>query len=407
VRRVAITGAVLASLLTTAFVLAPAAGADLLVAPQLFIRADGASAWQPLASTLQTGSVGGYDVGVRLQTTSADFNRQAFEVDVVGHPGTSVPSAWSGVAPFTPECDITAGNSGSIQEIATVPFIGNGTYTLGVSIYTEDQHDAFPPTSPQTCSGGPATTGMLTYDAATVPSITGTPLVPRTTREAHGFTGLTFTAPSGNTTDEWRCALNPVRRPDGAVTGAAVLAGFGNQAVHRPVKVPELQAFSRPGKWACSTRAASGDSTFGRDYTPWATTPTVTVKGQYQWNVNGTTIFSAGHGRVRVRVRALRALDQAVARHKLAFVLYRSSCRSGRIVNTRALGLRARIDAHGDATYVFRAPSALGFYVAKVTYPGSSLVLRGASPDPIEFQSTFDPSFGHTFAFTGAYAPCG
>jgi hypothetical protein len=398
---------VIASLLTAAAVLAPAAGADVLVAPQLFIRAAGTSAWQPLATTLQTASVGGYEIGAKLQTTGADFNRQAFEVDVVGHPGTSVPSAWSGVAPFTPECDITAGDPGSIQELATVPFIGNGTYTLAVSIYTEDQHDGFPPSSPQTCTGGPASTATLTYDAATVPSITGTPLIPRTTRRVHGFTGLTFTVPSGNTTNAWRCALNPVRRPDGAVTGASVRAGFGNQAVHGPVKVPELQAFSRPGKWACSTRAASGDSTFGVDYTPWAITPTVVVKGQYQWNATGTTIFSAGHGRVRVRVRALSALKHAVARHKLAFVLYRSSCRSRRIVNTRVLGLRARIDAHGDATYVFRPPSALGFYVAKLTYPGSSLVLRGASPDPIEFQSAFDPAFGQTFAFTGAYAPCG
>jgi hypothetical protein len=390
---------------------APAARADTLVAPQVFVRASGASAnaWQPLTSSFTTSSVAAYDIGVKLQTTSAPFDRQAIEVDLLAHPGAKLPDSYAGVEPYLPECDITAGDPGSIQQVSgQLVFIGDGTYALRVSVYTEDQHDAFPPTSPQTCNGGPATTVTFSYDATTAPSIVGSPLVPRTTRRAGGFAGLSFTVPAGNTGNAWRCALNPTRRADGAVTGSAVSAGSSNQGAHGVVTVPEATAFSRPGRWACSTRAVAGDATFGFAYTAWAATPTVTVKGQYEWDPNTATLADLSHGRVRVNVSPVNGLGPVIAHSPLKFVLYRSSCSRRRIVNRRVLALTVRLNGRGRASYSFRAPTTPSFYIAQLVYGGSPFVLRGPDPNGIDFEASFDSFSRHTvFGFTGAYAPCG
>ncbi len=275
-------------------------------------------------------------------------------------------------------------------------------------MYTEDQHDAFPPTSPQTCNGGPATTVTFTYDATTAPSIVGSPLVPRTTRRAAGFAGLRFTVPTGNTGNAWRCALNPILRADGAVTGSAVTADSGNQGARGVVTVPETDAFSRPGRWACSTRAVAGDATFGVAYTPWATTPTVTVMGQYEWNPNTATLADLSRGRVRVNVSPVNGLGPAIAHSSLKLVLYRSSCSRRRIVNRRVLALTARLNGRGRASYTFRAPATPAFYIGQLVYGGSPFVLRGPDPNGIDFEASLDSFSRRTvFGFTGAYAPCG
>src|ERR1700759_561376 len=138
-------------------VVAASAGADTVTAPQVSMRlvdpsnaTVGQTPWQPLSAAVS--SMGPYDIGVALQSTTAEYNRQAVQIDIASQPGGPVPSEWSTTFdPYLPYCETLAGTPGTIQPTgAQVYYHGNGTYVLTVSMYTDAQHNAFPG---NTCSG--------------------------------------------------------------------------------------------------------------------------------------------------------------------------------------------------------------------------------------------------------------
>ncbi|MGZ4177404.1 MAG: hypothetical protein ACXVUX_14400, partial [Solirubrobacteraceae bacterium] len=89
----------IAAVIAMAMTAVPAT-ADTVTAPQVFVRlvdpsnaTVGVTSWQPLSATLT--SMGPYDIGVALQSTTAEYNRQAAQIDIVSEPGGPVPSNWS------------------------------------------------------------------------------------------------------------------------------------------------------------------------------------------------------------------------------------------------------------------------------------------------------------------------
>ena len=245
-------GAIVAAVIALAMGVVPTtAGADAVTAPQVSVRlvdpdnaTVGVTPWQPLSATLS--SMGPYDLGVALQSTAAEYNRQAVEIDIVSGPGGPVPGLWSTTFdPYAPYCETLAGTPGTIQPTgAQLYFHGNGTYVLNVSMYTDAQHSAFPG---NTCSGGPTSTVSLTVNAAPTVRIAGVPLAPRTTRQAHGDNGPVLSLPVGNQGYKWRCARDPVVGADGSVTGTATTsasdtgAGSGSD----PIPVQETRCLHR------------------------------------------------------------------------------------------------------------------------------------------------------------------
>jgi hypothetical protein len=192
----------IAVVIALAMAVVPAtAAADAVTAPQVFVRLvdpDNATVektpWQPLSATLS--SMGPYDIGVALQSTTAEFNRQAAEVDLTSQPGGPVPDLWStSFDPYAPYCETLAGTPGAVQATgAQLYFHGNGTYAVNVSMYTDAQHSAF---SGNTCSGGPTSTVTLTVTATPAVHIAGTPLVPRTPVTRSCTPGAPSTWPAG------------------------------------------------------------------------------------------------------------------------------------------------------------------------------------------------------------------
>ena len=102
--------------------------------------------------------MGPYDIGVALQSTTAEYNRQAVEVDLASEPGGPVPER-CGAPASIPTCRTArpwrARPARSRRPAPSCYFHGDGTYALNVSMYTDAQHSAFPG---HTCSGGPTST---------------------------------------------------------------------------------------------------------------------------------------------------------------------------------------------------------------------------------------------------------
>ena len=365
------------------------AQADTVVAPQVYVRLFSSynnQPWVPLSATVT--SMGPYELGIMLQQTGAEYNRQAVEVDLDSSMGSDPQQ------PFHSYCQLLAGTSGTIEALGgggILYYSGNGAYGMHVSMYTYDQYQGFPGS---TCSGGPASAVTLTVNATTTARIEGTPLAPRTTRNAHGFVGLGFTTPVGDIGEEWRCAQNPVFAADGSVTGTVVTQDRSTSAGDRAVvgaavlrsaadsfQVSETDAFTRPGPWACVARGLGGNETDQSHLaaTPWARTPVITVKGEYE-RANSRLAVVAPH-RMRLTVFTLPSITAAAAHGQLTLTIGRATCTSGRKgtfnLHTVVKG-RARLDARGHAAFSFRSPSLDGFYLGRLTFGGTSLMLPGA-----------------------------
>ncbi len=373
------------------------AGADTVSAPQVFVRlvdpsnaTVGQTPWQPLSATLS--SMGPYAIGVGLQSTTAEYNRQAAQIDIVSEPGGPVPSEWSTTFdPYAPYCETLAGTPGTTQPTgALLYYHGNGTYVLNVAMYTDAQHSAFPG---NTCSGGPTSTVSLTVNATASIRIAGTPLVPRTTRKANGDNGPVLSLPTANQGEEWRCARDPAVGPDGAVTGSAMTSGSDTGPGSTTIALGETDAFTGPGRWACSLRALSGDNGDNEFGTPWVTTPTTTVKGEFVRDQSRTALRHVAHGRMRLTIPAIKTDAAAAADGKLTVSISRATCASARKGTFRLhKGLRhtVALDGAGRGSFTFASPRQPGFYLGRVTFGGAPFILPGRDADM--YLGVFSPS---------------
>jgi hypothetical protein len=381
-------GAIAAAIAVALGVVPATAGADAVTVPQVSVRlvdpsnaTVGVTPWQPLSAALS--SMGPYDIGVTLQSTTAEFNRQAVEIDLVSEPGGPVPSVWStGVDPYMPYCETLAGAPGTIQTTgALLYFHGNGTYVLNVSMYTDAQHSAFPGSR---CSGGPTSTVSLTVSASAAVRIAGTPLAPRTTRRAHGDNGPVVTLPAGNQGDNWRCARDPVAGPDGSVTGTATTSASATGAGGTTFPVQETDAFSSPGRWACSVQALSGDNGDNEFGTPWVTTPTTTVKGEFVRDQTHTVLRRLAAGRMRLTIPSIKIDAVAAAHGKVTVAIGRATCTSTRKSTFRlhkVLSGTVTLNGAGRGSFTFASPRQPGFYLGLVSFAGTALILPGRDAD--------------------------
>jgi hypothetical protein len=392
------------------------ARADTVTAPQVFVRlvdpnnaTVGVTPWQPLSATLT--SMGPYDIGVALQSTAAEYNRQAAQVDIVSEPGGPVPSVWSTTFdPYAPYCHTLAGAPGTIQSTAALLYFhGDGAYTLNVSMYTDAQHNTFPGS---TCSGGPTSTVTLTVNATPAIRIAGTPLVPRTTRKAHGDNGPVLSLPPGAWGDTWRCARDPVVGSDGSLTGTATTGDSGADAGNDTFALDETDAFTGPGRWACAVQALSGDNETNEFPTPWVTTPTVIVKGEFVRDPSRTSLRRLGHGRMRLTIPAIKTVAAAAAHGPLTVTISRARCaslRRGTIRFRTVLRRRITLDQAGRGSFTFTSPTTPGFYLGQITFGGSPLLLPG--PDANMYLGVFSPANFRLkpsiqFVNPSSWAPC-
>lgn len=350
--------------------------------------------------------MGPYEIGVGIQPTSDPDNGQAVEVDLVSMPGGPAPRSWQDFDPYTPYCEGVTSGWGSIAETgASLFFHGNGVYTLNVSVYTNAQRRSMPG---NTCSGGPTSAVTLTVDARGAITVVGTPIVPRTTLPEPRFVGIQLNAPLGAIQDRWRCARDPVRSADGPVTGSAITSSSPERDDPLTLREDETVAFTRPGRWACSVQMLGGDSRFQGDLfaTPWTTTPTFVVQGQYERDQTRTSVSRLPHGQVRMTVHAMPQIATAAAGGRLTLKIYRAACRR-KVVLQRALQRTARVDRHGVARFSFHTPGTAGFYLGRLRFGGNSLILAGRDPSDMTLVAQGDPAhraFG--FVDPGAWAPC-
>ncbi len=381
-------GAIAAAIAVVLGVVPATAGADAVTAPQVSVRlvdpsnaTVGVTPWQPLSATLS--SMGPYDIGVTLQSTAGEYNRQGVEVDLVSQPGGPVPSVWSTTFdPYAPYCATVAGTPGTIQPTgAQLYFHGNGTYVLNVSMYTDAQHSAFPGSR---CSGGPTSTVSLTVNAMPALRIAGTPLVPRTKREAHGLNGPVVSLPAGNQGDNWRCARDPVAGPDGSISGTATTSASDTGAGGTTFPVPEADAFSGPGRWACSVQALSGDNGENEFGTPWVTTPTITVQGEFVRDQTHTVLRRLTGGRMRLTVPAIKTDAAAAAHGRVTVAISRATCTSPRKGTFRLRTVLRRsvtLNGTGRGSLTFTSPRQPGSYLGRVSFAGTALILPGRDAD--------------------------
>ena len=408
----------IAAAIALAMVVVPAAArADSVTAPQVLVRlvdpsnaTVGVTPWQPLSASLS--SMGPYNIGIALQSTAGEYNRQAVQIDIASEPGGPVPSDWTSTFdPYLAYCETLAGAPGTIAPTgADLFYHGNGTYVLNVSMYTDAQHSGFPG---NTCSGGPTSTVSLTVNATPTARIAGTPLVPRTTRKAHGDNGPVMSMPVGAQGYNWRCARDPVVGPDGSVTGAVTTSGSDTSGADAgALVVDETDAFTGPGRWACSAQGLSGDNIGNEFGTPWVTTPTITVRGEFERDQTRTSLRRLAHGLMRLIVPAIKTVASAAGHGKLTATINRATCLSGRKGTFRlhkAVSRSVVLNAAGRGSVTFASPRQPGFYLGQISFGGTALILPGRDADM--FLGVFSPANPHKkpslqFVSPNSWDPC-
>jgi hypothetical protein len=176
--------------------------------------------------------------------------------------------------------------------------------------------------------------------------------------------------------------------------------------------VGENDAFTKPGLWACSAQALGGDDIGNLFGTPWATTPAVTIKGEYGRDQTRTSLRRLAHGRMRLTVPALPLIAPFVPHGQLTLTIDRAACasvRTGKVKLHRVIRQRARIDSQGRALFGFRSPNSDAFYLGQLTFGGTSLILPGQDqPIYLGVIAPPNPSAPHTLRFVdpNSWSPC-
>jgi len=178
------------------------------------------------------------------------------------------------------------------------------------------------------------------------------------------------------------------------------------------VQVPETDAFTKPGLWACSAQALGGDDIGNLFGTPWATTPAVTVKGEYQRDQSRTSLRRLAHGAMRMTVPAVPLIAPYVPQGRLTLAISRASCASalsGKFRLHRVIQQRVRVNSKARAVFDFHSPTADAFYLGRLTFGGTSLILSGPdAPMYLEVSTPPNPSAPHAIRFVDpkSWSPC-
>ena len=142
--------------------------------------------------------------------------------------------------------------------------------------------------------------------------------------------------------------------------------------------------------------------------TPWTTTPTFVVHGQYERGPLRTSITRLPHGRLKMSVPTAGQIGAQAAGGRLTVTLYRAGCRGQRIVLHRALRLSSVVDRKGVARFTFRRPVRQGFYLGRPAFGGNSVILAGRDTDMTLLEQGGTPYSPPAFGFIDpqAWQPC-
>lgn len=383
---------VLAGLLAALAAAAPAAAA--LHPPELFVRLqpwdthEAAGDWIPLASAPALDYLAGYQIGYRLQDSGQPHQFQVVALTIAGVPDGAPTQPVAGA----PYCVGRAGTPGEIVEAGPeIQFEGDGTYTVRVSVGTDNA-------DPQQCLTGPTTTATFTVTTRVTPSLEGEPLSFRAAPLPHGaFVGVRAPDPPGGLGDV-RCALDAIVRPDGSVTGA-VTAPDPSLALR---SVPE-EEFTRPGRWTCVARGfAEGlDDAMDRlDFaTPWSAPLGFDVRSDFRRRTGAVTHPRARRSRFTFKAEwpALAAGGQG----KVAISRVRGCKRHGYKLR-RFATVRGTFGAKRLRVRVAR-PRRPGYFLGRLSFSGTRFLRAGTDPNPILLVAVRG-RFG--FADPRAFPPC-
>jgi hypothetical protein len=364
---------VLAGLVVGLAAASPASAA--LHAPELFVRlqpwatSELASDWIPLASAPAFDYIGGYQIGYRLQDSGEPHQFQTVALTISGVPD-GTPTQPMATPPY---CVGRVGTPGEIVEAGgAMQFEGDGTYTVRVSVGTEND--------PSACMSGPSTTATFTVGTRVAPELVGEP---RTFRAAplppSQFVGVRAADPPGGLADI-RCALDATIQPDGSPAGA-VVAPDRDSAPHG--SAPE-DVFPRPGAWTCASRGVAEGvednletALFG---TPWSAPLPVEVRSDFRRR-SGSVAHQRAK-RPRFTFKAEWAALSAGAAARVTVSRVRGCKRKGGYKLRKAGTFRGRFGAKRLRLRI-RRPGASGFYIAHLAFSGTRFVRAGTDPTPI------------------------
>ena len=114
------------------------------------------------------------------------------------------------------------------------------------------------------------------------------------------------------------------------------------------------------------------------------TTPTTTVKGEFVRDQTHTALRRLSHGRMRLTLPAIKTDAAAAAHGKLTVTINRATCRSARKGTVRLHKVLARsvaLDGTGRGAFTFTSPRKPGFYLGRITFGGTALILPGRDAD--------------------------
>jgi hypothetical protein len=367
VKRARVLAAV-AGVLASAALTAPAAA---FAAPELFVRMqpwdthEAVSDWIPLASAPTLNYLGGYEIGYRLQVSG--FQRAALTIAGVPDGRPTQPFA------SPPFC---LGRNGTVGEIvaagAELQFEGSGAYTVTVSVRPGPV-----PGDEDDCLSEPSTTASFTVAAPVAPVLAGQPLSFRAAPlPGNPFVGVRAADPPGGFADV-RCALNATVRPDGSVTGSAVVP----ESDYAHPTVPEV-AFPRPGAWTCVARgtAEGRDENFDTAVfgTPWSAPLGFDVRSDFRRRTG-----AIAHPRSKRPGFTFTAEWPDVANGGRGSVtLFRVRGCKGRSFKLRKVATyRGQFDAK-RMRIKMRRPRA-GLYLGRFSFSGTHFLRASVDPNPM------------------------
>jgi hypothetical protein len=350
--------AALAGLLLTA---PPAAAA--FTAPELFVRQqkwdthEETGPWLALLSAPALNYLGGYEIGVRLQASGEEYNRQNVALTITGVPD-GAPTQPSNATPY---CVTRAGAPGTI--VAAGPelqFEGDGAYTVKVSIGAGNGDG-------DDCVAGPSRSGSFSVGVLVAPVLVGQPMTFRVRPLPSGtFAGVQAADPPGGSA-EIRCTLGSLVVPAGDTPSGSV---------------PE-DGFPRPGGWSCVARGTAegrddnlDDAIFG---TPWSAPLAVPVRTDFRRAKGRISRAKTKRPRLTFGAEWPDLVAGASASVKLSRV---AGCKGKKYKLRSTRRYRGRFGPKSMRVTI-RRPRKTGFYYGSVTFKGGPYVRAGVDPFPL------------------------
>jgi hypothetical protein len=239
---------------------------------------------------------------------------------------------------------------------SSVPYRGNGAYTLTVTRY-----------SAASCAGAVRGTEVFTWNVAASVAI-GQPGGPLPTRPANSFSNhvhlLDFAANPGTSLYEIRYAKGGVIGPDGGISGVS-----NSTYVDTASGKVRFSPNDGPGTYVIVARAGRGNY-----YTPWSAPVTVQMVGPFDLS---TVSFPDSRGpsyQLRGTVR-----EKAMAGSRVTIAAAKG--KKGKRFKT--LG-KAKVNSQG--VFKLRFKLKRGTYRVRYSYRGSSVISRGTAYQVIKIR---------------------